>query len=230
MNVESTTETLLMRTEQEPLQPARPQFTTENLNAWFELCATVNEKVAKSKGEIVAIVKDRGLTDQGRQVKFATLAEKIVKEVGPIVAAPLKDVRAAVARLKQLMIDPLTAKPKDVEPAVLFLSDQEIRQAIGKDDANRVFLESLESDHLDVCRALLSAPGGSWVSEDVRRRGEDAYAERTKPQMWETLQSLTYFQEHVQSLADQVRQWFAALGATPATIRKMLGDFHHGTF
>ena len=106
---------------------------------------------------------------------------------------------------------------------VTIMREQELRRTIPKHEANAVYLRALERDDLETARAILDAPGAPWVSDEVRRRGEDAYAERTNPKAWETVQSLEYLHAHLDSLAGQTRTWFVALGASKESIQKTIG-------
>jgi hypothetical protein len=222
MNIESSTATLLSRTQNEPLQPPRPRFSTPHLNAWFDLNAAVAKKVGEREVEIKRILADTTLTQEGQRKKLATLAAEILKEFA-FVADPLRDTEAAVARLMHLMLDPITAKPKG-DATMIFLREQEIRSTLSKSDAPTAYLRALESDDLETVRAILDAPGQRWVSDDIKQRGQDEYARRTNPNAWEQVQSLLYFADHLRSLVAQVRQWFQALGASQESIEKALGD------
>ena len=222
MNLESATASLLMRTRLEPTQPARPLFTTENFNAWLQLNAAVNKKASEWQVEIDGTLRDTTLTQEGKQKKLSALAENIVKDFA-FVAAPLKDVKAAMTRLMHLMLDPITTKPKG-DAMVIFMREQELRRTIPKDEAYKAYLLALEADDLETVRAILSAPGAPWITGDIRRRGEEQYAQRTNPKAWAQVQSLDYFKDHVESLVEQVRGWFLALGASEESIQKVLGE------
>jgi hypothetical protein len=223
-NIESKTASLLMRTAQEQKQPANPRLTTDNHRAFLRVSEQVNSKVTQWQSEIDGTLRDTTLTAEGRQKKFHAMVERIMKEVAPLVAKPLDEVKGAMKRLPHLMFDPITAKPPKGDPMVTFLREQELRGRIPKDDASKAYLLALEKDDLETARAILDAPGAPWITADIRRRGEEDYAKRTNPAAWAQFQSLDYYQQHLESLAEQVRGWFLALGATPESVQSVLGD------
>lgn len=224
MNIDSATASLQMRLQQEPLQPARPRFTNENLKAYLELCAAVLDKVNKYAGKIHEIKRDKSRTVQGQGEQLAALAPAVLKDVGPLVAKPLQQVTGAINRLTNVMLAPLTDTPKGEDPVLTFLRSQEIRRSISKGEANQEYLKALGADDLETARAILDAPGASWITDEMKRRGEEEFAKRTNPAAWAQLQSLDYFKDHLQSLVEQVRNWFLALGATPEAVDVALGD------
>lgn len=223
MNLDSATASLQMRLQQEPGQPARPLLTSENLTAWLHLCGTVLEKVNTYAVKIQSIRNDKTRTLQGQQAQFTALAPQVVKDVGELVAEPLNDAKGAITRLNHLMFDPITAKPKG-DAMVIFLREQELRQSIPKTEAGKAYLNALGSDDLETARALLNAPGAPWISDEIKRRGEEAYAQRTNPKALAQRQSLESFQDYLESLAEHVRTWFLALGASPESVEAVLGD------
>lgn len=222
-NLESATATLLMRTSQEPKQPTRPHFTADNHTAWLRINAQVNARVRHWQPEIDGILRDTTLTLEGKQKKLQTIVQRIMKEVGPLVVDPLNDVKGAMARLTHLMFDPITAKPKG-DPMITFFREQELRQRIPKGEANKEYLTALGSGDLETARAILDAPGAPLITDEIRRRGEEDYAKRTNPAALAQRESLDSFQQHVESLVEQVRRWFLALGATPEAVQTVLGD------
>lgn len=222
MNVEGTTQSLLIRTRNEPMQPVRPGFATEDLNQWLALNARVNKQVSELwEGDIQRVLKDRALSPEGKVQKLATLAERITPDFS-FLGNVLQQADAARDRLTKLLYDPITAKPKGNE-IVIFLREQEIRQALRSASASErqaKFLLALEADDLETSRALLDWPGGPMISADIRRRGEEAYARRVNAPAWEKLQAVEYMREHLASLATQTGQWLMSLGATPERVQK----------
>jgi hypothetical protein len=224
MNVDSSTASIQMRLRQEPLQPARPLFANENFKAYLQLCNAVLGKVDKYAIKIDSIRNDKSRTLQGQQAQYAAaLAPQVLKEVGPVVIAPLDDVNAAMQRLRRLMFDPIMNRPKG-DPMVTFLREQELRSRIPKGEANKEYLAALGADDLETARAILDASGRPLITDEIKRRGEEDYAKRTNPAAWAQLQSLDYFKDHLKSLVEQVRIWVLALGATPESVQSVLGD------
>lgn len=223
MNLDSATASLQMRLQQEPSQPARPLFTSEHLTAWFKYCDDVLKKVDPVAVKIASIRNDKSLSLQGQQAQYAALAPQVLKDVAPIVTKPLQDVKAAMARLTAVMFDPITAKPKG-DAMVVFLREQEVRARIPKGEAEKEFLTALAAGDLETSRALLDSPGRSLISDEIKRRGEEAYAQRTNPSAFAQRASLSYFKDHLQSVVEQVRNWLLALGASPEAVQAALGE------
>lgn len=224
MNLDSSTASLIMRLRQEPGQPARPRFATEYLQAWFEVCDVELGKVLKIAVKIDAIRNDKSLSLQGQQAQYAVLAPQAIKEVASPVLKPLNEVKGAIARLTALMLDPITAVPKGSDPTITFLREQELRREIPKSEAPKAYLNALASDDLETARALLNAPGAPRLSEDIKRRGQEEFAKRTNPTAFAQRASLDYYQDHLQSLVEQLRNWLLALGATPEMVNATFGD------
>ena len=99
------------------------------------------------------------------------------------------------------------------------MREQEIRNTTGKAQADAEFLKALESDDLETARALLDAPGGSMIADEIRRRGEEAYAKRTNPDGWDKMQYIEFLRENLSVLSQQVAQWLKHLGASVEAIQ-----------
>jgi len=123
-----------------------------------------------------------------------------------------------------LACGPLTARPIGLDPSESYNREREIRRETGRGAAGAEFLRAVEADDLETARALLLAPGLPWVTSDIRRRGEEAFARRTAPDVWTRLQAVEVLQDNVTVLANQVGQWLIHLGATPDAVQKALGD------
>lgn len=222
MNIESATESLRMRTVTEPTQQHSKVLTVPHLNVWLNLNRSVNTFATEQGEHIKAVLADRRLSDQGKQNKLRELAEQIVKATPAVLKKLLEHIDAAAKRLQDVMLYPITA-PVTGDTLVAFFSQQEIRQGIAKADADKLFLLALETGNMEVAGALIKAPGGSWVQKDIRRRGEEAYAQRTNPAAWEEAQSLAQLQALVESLIAQVGRWYEILGAPPELIANAVG-------
>lgn len=223
MNLDSATASLQMRLRQEPSQPARPLFTSEHLTAWFKYCDAVLKKVDTYAVKIASIRDDKSLSLQGQQAQYAVLAQQVVKDVAPIVTKPRDDVKAVMARLTRVLLDPITAVPKG-DPTITFLREQELRREIPKSEAPKAYLNALASDDLETARAILNAPGAPRLSDEIKRRGEEEFSKRTNPSAYAQRESLDYYRQHLESLIAQVRTWFLALGASPESVNAALGE------
>jgi hypothetical protein len=90
------------------------------------------------------------------------------------------------------------------------------------ENRDALFLSSLERGHLETVHALLNAPGGSWVSPDIRQRGAELYASRNTPKEYAALMDAFSVREHFDMLAEVTRSAFTVLGGDPERIAKVL--------
>jgi hypothetical protein len=202
-------------------QPVKPWVDTSVLNQYHSSLVRTGELLQAMGLEEKKIVGDASMTDVGKLPKFKALAEQSVPKFAPL-GRVIGEADATMARLTALMTDPITARPKDMDTSEAYSREREIRREIGRGAANVEFLKALEGDHLETARALLNAPGRAWVSDDIRLRGEEGFAERTSPKEYEKRRSVEFLRDHLRALADMVRQWLVGLGADKDLVAKTL--------
>ncbi|NOS83156.1 MAG: hypothetical protein HOP32_16400 [Nitrospira sp.] len=203
-------------------QPAPKSASDEALNA---LLATVTKSVGLVDEIGVGEDKTREntkLSDAGKQEQLKQHSEKSLPEL-EFVGRKVNDARALYARLTALTLDPITAIPKGVNDVVDAQRAQWIWQSVGESDAPATWLKALETDDLETARALLSVPGRPWIPADIRARGEEEFARRTNPTVFEQRRSVEYLRDQLLALAELLRQWLVGLGANPETVAKTLG-------
>lgn len=179
------------------------------------------ERFTPVRVKVETVYANPQLTDEGK------LAD--IMKIGPAIVDNFKhqgvvqdQANEAIARIKAILYAALTEPPKG-DPVVLFLSDQELRQTIGKRGADAAFLEAVNVGDTDTTRALLSASGPQWVSAEAQRRGRDAYAQRTNPDLVERLQQTEVLRDTLAMLASAVAKWLLVLGASPESIQAATG-------
>ena len=203
-------------------QTTPPWVSTEALNSLLASLTKTDGLVDEIGLAEDKIRNDKKLSDSGKQEQVKGLAVQSVPKFAPL-GRVNGDARAAYAQLTNILIGPITAIPKGVNEVVDFLKLQEDRKGIGKAAAPLAYLKSLETDNLETARALVSAPGGSWIPADIRARGEEEFARRTNPTVFEQRRSIEYLRDHLLALAELLRQWLVGLGANPETVAKTLG-------
>ena len=218
--VDAKTETLRIFIQQHRTQPRLSKLDDDGVERWQAILEKTEHGVLAVATEVNAVMNDLTLTQQGQLQKRAKIGPRVVGNFSNL-GVVLNQADQAKARLERVLFDPLT-QPATGNEVVKFLKDQELRRTIGKGEAAAEFLKAVERGDVDTCRALLTAPGPSWVSDEILQRGKAAYAENVNHAGWEKLQYVEYLREHLSSLAGQVAQWLLHLGATPESIQAVV--------
>ncbi len=205
------TASLLMIDQKFLTTPVHPEFDGEERTTFLNAIVKHQAKVTEVGVEEEKILKDRGASDEGKRTRLATLGNAQLSNF-EFVQRLIEKAQEAKSALLTRMLDPITAKPKG-DATVIFLREQELRRSIPKEDANTFYLRALETDDLETVRAISDAPGPSWVSPDIRRRGEDAYMKRTNLKAYARLQAVGQLLDHLNALAESTRKWLEGLGA-----------------
>ena len=202
-------------------QPKR-DLSTDDLNLKFTALKKLDPAVLKVAADIDAVQKNTSLSHDGQQKAIAAIGTKSVPSFEWL--ARMRD--AAVNGYDEhtrTLLDPLTAKPTG-DPILIFLREQELRQGIPRDKADTLFLLALETDDLETCRALLDAPGRSMITDDIRERGQDQYAQRTNPTVYVQRASKELLRDELEMLVGVIRSWLLSLGADEAVVHTTLGE------
>lgn len=200
------------------------KLTTSALNTLLPDYVRVQETVKASLAKADAIQRDRHLSEEGKQKANATMANDHIDRYAFLGgqrtnnATRIRNLHATNYRFLDV--------PQDSDPIKALIREvraSEIR-TLHRHAENRdsVFLTALEQGHLETALALLNAPGGSWVSPDIRQRGAELYASRNTPTEYAALQDALAVREHLDMLAEVTRSAFTALGADPEKIAKVL--------
>ena len=203
-------------------QPTLRGLDQDGLERWQAILQKLDELFKPVAKEIERIMTDPGRTDEGKSVKLLAVGPKVVdsfRNVGNV----LHQADESKMRLEKLIFDPLTAKPKDANEVVTFLREDAIRRSIDKGQAGIAFLQAINQDDLETVRSLLDWPGGHGISDEILRRGREAFAQRTNQTAWENLQHVEVLREGLNALALQISSWLLLLGASPASVRQSTG-------
>ena len=198
-------------------QPTPRDLDQDGEERWLAILHKVRDLAGPVIAEVEQIVTDPKLTDQGKTDKILAVGPRVVnnfKNVGIV----LHEAEQAKARLERLLFDPLTTKPAGNE-TVVYLREQEIRRAIGKPQAGAAFLDAVDTGQIEVARAILDWPGGPVLTEEIRRRGLAAFAQRTQPDIWRKVQVVEALHERLSALASSIARWLLELGASPESVR-----------
>lgn len=214
------TASLLMMIQKFLTNPVHSDFDGEERTILLNAVLKHQEKVTEVGVEEEKILKDRGKSDVGKRTDLAALGNARLSDFG-FVQRLIEQAQEAKAALVTRMLDPITAKPKG-DVTVIFLREQELRRKISKEDANMAYLQALEADDLETVRAISDAPGLPWVSPDIRRRGEEAFMQRTNSKAYARLQAVGHLLDHLNVLADGTRQWFIGLGTDAKKVGAVL--------
>ena len=204
-------------------QPTSRRLDTPGANVAVATLVTLKDVVATVRTQEARIGADRNLSDKGKVDTRVAVAVPVIKQVA-FVQKAFTDAQNAEARLRHLLLDPITQRPAG-DPVVIFLREKEIRDSIRSLDVNQstaFFLRALEKDDLETTRALLDSPGPALVAADIRARGEESYARRTNRAAFEKQQALTYLIEYLQSLVVHCAQWLVSLDASAEDVAKAL--------
>lgn len=217
----ASTHTLVNVLRHHQEQPVR----LEDDDAQERLVATVNkifELVSPVAAEVDSIANDSRLTDQGKVTKVLTVGPKVADNFR-IVGRELHLTDEVIGRVEQVIFSPLTAKPKDANEVVVYLREDRIRQSIPKGQSGIAFLESVNKGQMETARAILDTPGGHGISDEIFRRGREAFASKTAPEAWQKLEHLNALREVLSALAQQIAQWLIHLGASRESVLKATG-------
>jgi hypothetical protein len=199
-------------------QPIRPGFDDDGKAVWLAILQKLDELVQPVAVEVDAVMKNQQLSDQGKRDMLMGIGPRVVGNFVNM-GTVLNQADHAKARLEKVLFSEITKKPSGNE-VVTFLREDAIRRTTGKAGAGTAFLKALEADDTESARALLDWPGGSPITEDIKRRGEEAYAQRTNPDAWEKLQYIEFLRENLAALAASVAQWLIGLGASAESVQK----------
>lgn len=204
-------------------QPTGLELSTDDLNFVLQIVKKTDEKVEVVSGQEQKILMDRNASDEGKSKQLAALAEKSVPEfafLARIVAQHEKEIAAVERKLFARLQPP--ENEQATERLIRELRAGELRAGLEGDNRDAAFLRALEHDDFETALALLTAPGGSWVSDEILERGKAQYAQRTNAAALAGMTSLSIVRDRVAGVLEFVKAWFLRLGANPATVEKSL--------
>ena len=205
------------------IQP-HERLTTPAFNELLPDYARLQETVKASGVKVDHIERNRNLSVEGKQKSSATMANEDISHYAFIGGQRTKN--AERIRNLQATNYGFLNLPQEDDPTKALIRELRAGEIRGRhhnaENRDAVFLNALEQGKLELAHAILNAPGGSWVSSDIRQRGAEVYAQRNTPKEYAALQDALTVREHLDMLAESVRLAFATLGGDPEKIAKAL--------
>jgi len=218
--VDAKTETLRTLLRHYLEQPNAVGLDAESRDIWLATLTKTAPSVDVVALEVNATMNDLTLTQQGQMQKLMKVGPHAVPMFANV-GIVLSQADQAQTRLRALAFGALTARPKG-DATEAFGREREARdflRTMSHSEKNSAFLKAVDTQDLEVVRAMLTAPGGAMVSDEIRARGEEAYAKRTNPAVLDKLKAVAVLREQLTVLATQVAQWLLHLGASPEAIQ-----------
>jgi hypothetical protein len=171
-----------------------------------------------------AISRDSRLSDEGRRLAKAELAQSLIEDMRWLGNERRKSIEIQT-RMRALVLDYLE-RPKDVDPDIAYKREKEIRddyRARPQQERDLAFMKAAEVRNAEVMRALLTAPGiEPWISEDIHRRGDTVYGRAKNAEIWGRLEDLDVLLDYVGGLADHAALALVSMGADRAGVKEAL--------
>ena len=201
------------------------RLTQDDMAIVLDAIRRTDDKVEELQLAEQTILRDRATSDEGKAATLAVLGEKSVEKFRSL-GRQIEQAATSLHDYERQLFGALIDPPKESETGRLIreLRAGEIRAAHEGDTYDTVFLLALEKDELETVLALLTAPGGSLVSDDVLQRGKVAYAQRTNKALYAKWQSVEYRRERLQGIVNFVAQMLRRLGAKPETVATVFGE------
>ena len=184
---------------------------------WQAILQKIRDLAEPVIAEVEQIASDPKLTEQGKTEKLLAVGPRVVSQFKNL-GIVLNEAEQAKARLEQLVFDPLTKKP-DGSEVVTYLREREIRRSMSKPQAGAALLDAVDKGHTETARAILDWPGGSHIPEEMLKRGREAFALKTNPDLWRKVQFVDALLEQLSALASSSARWLLALGASPDSVQ-----------
>jgi hypothetical protein len=218
----SQTATLVNLLRHHREQPPLKGFDEDGAERWQAILQKLDELVRPVATQVEKIFGNAYLTDEGKQeaaMKIGSSTVDSFKNVGIV----LNQADTAKTRLETMLFGPLTEPPTKGHEILNEMRAQELRRMIGQKDASANFFAACDRGDTETTRALLNAPGPSWLTEEVQRRGRESYAGRVNPEGLEQLKYVEVLRDNLSTLSQQVALWLRSLGASPESIQQATG-------
>ncbi|SRR6266545_6531564 len=208
-----------------PTQPPQPWLDADVFDHMLKANSRAKDQAEITWAKLQKIAEDRTLSDEGKAEQMAVEADLHAERSGWL-GNKVNEVREAVLDKQKINYGFMELPPlSEVKELRRELRFGELRKALqGANQAERdvAYLKALERGDLETVHAILDAPGGSWVSEDIKQRGADEFAKQHTPAAFQKLRSVLYLLDQLEGLADQTRQMLIGLGANLEVVAKNL--------
>ena len=201
------------------------RLTQDDMAIIVDAVRRTDDKVEELQVAEQGILRDRATSDEGKSAALVVLAEKHVEKFRSL-GKQIEQADASLREYEEQLYGVLRvpAKESDAMRLIRELRAREIRGSVVGDTHDTTFLLALEKGDLETVLALLDAPGGSLVSDEVLQRGKVAYAQRTNKALYAKWQSVEYRRERLRGIANFVAQMLRRLGARSENIAAALGE------
>lgn len=214
--------TLISRITTELSQPVRRDMSVDVLNRRNELWVKLHDRLVQFAERDKAILANRTLSDEGKQQQQAKLAVELLADLAWY-RRVLKDIEAAQARFKTVLFT-VQSPVKDERRRDDRARELRDRMAgLNQTQRDAAYLKASQQDQPEVMWALLDAPGGSWISEEIQQRADTERAKHAQPDTYAAYTQNEILHEQVHSMADHLAMWLRSYGTSPATVATGLG-------
>lgn len=214
---------ILMRLQHDLSAPTRRDLTTASVNDWTEilrkLLPIMEAYLAKEK----TILANRALSDEGKRAELAMAATETIRAcrwLGRVVDALSEN----MARSRTTLF---AVTSPESDPLLAYLRAHELRTDLRKLNSTQrsvAYQMAAERNDVETMAALLSAPGGSWVSTEVKERADNERVKRLNPEAYAAFQQTTLVQELVNGLRYHVALWGLHTGVPRSVLIETFGE------
>lgn len=214
---------IIMRIQHDLGAPTRRDMDTDSINAWMgvlrKLLPILEAYLAKEK----IVQADRALSDEGKRQAMATAAAETIRSCRWM-ANVIDAYEEALAQQRTTLF--VVASPEP-DALLAYHRAREIRDDLRKlnpAQKSLAYVTASERDDRETMAALLAAPGGSWVSAEVKERADTERAKRLTPDAYAAFQQNVLMHELVAGLRHHVSLWALHTGVSQAILTETFGQ------
>lgn len=199
-------------------QPQQRGFDEDGAEREIAFRENLEQKAKPVADDVEKIFTNPRLSDEGKQTEAMKVGPAVVSRF-EFVGVVSNQADQAKTRFEKMLFGPLTEPPKGNE-VVVENRAAELRRMIGQKDAGANFLAACDRGDTETTYAILTAPGPAWLTEEVKKRGRESFAQRTNPEGLEQLKYVECLRDNLSALSQQVALWLRSLGASPESIQQ----------
>ncbi len=199
----------------------RRNMDTPYLNRRTELLGGVLKNVESFEAIEKRITSDRFMSDEGKRAKLAEEATKALATFKGF-GVKIKEVEDHLSQLRNRLF--VITRPNRDE-TLQFLREQEIRGHyvdMTQPERDGAFIYAAEQDRDETLLALIDAPIGPMVTEEVKERAFEARAKRVFPADYKIYEQNMMLLEILNAMRNGVAQWMRWLAVAEETIVETL--------
>jgi len=217
-----TTATIISRHTMELARPLPEDMATKTVNRYHELVVQALSKLEPFQNIEKGIRANRSLSAEGIQQQLLKLTTDSLANWEP----EGRVLRALEADMTKQQSDLFTIKPTITDDLLRHHRAREIRDrmaALNQAERDQAYLKASQEDQPETLLALTDAPGGSWVTADIRERADTERARHQQPDLFAAYSQNQFLHERFHGLVDHTAQWLRSFGTPPATVASTLG-------